>query len=206
MRLYIVRHGQTDWNLNRKLQGHSDIPLNENGIKMAHETAEKFKNVPIDYVFSSPLKRALETAEIILGNRNLPIKTDNRLREVGFGEFEGMSLTDMGESFQLFSKFFTDPEHYKTPVGGETYDDVQRRVHSFLEELYHNSQYADKNILIASHGAAIGIMAMDIERTPLKDVWKRKVVPNGSFTIVDVENGTPHLVAYGAQCDELINF
>ena len=74
MILYLIRHGQTDWNKGRKLQGRTDIPINENGRAVAELTREGFKEIPFDMAFTSPLKRARETAEIILAGRNVPIK------------------------------------------------------------------------------------------------------------------------------------
>ena len=94
MKLYIIRHGQTDWNRARRLQGRTDIPLNEWGRRVAELTREGLKDVAFDMAFTSPLIRAKETAEIILGDRNVPIIEDERIIEVNFGAYEG-------ESFQL---------------------------------------------------------------------------------------------------------
>ena len=77
--LYIMRHGRTDWNDRNKLQGQTDIPLNESGRRMAEEAAAKYADIPLDICFCSPLIRARETAEILLNGRNVPIRTDERL-------------------------------------------------------------------------------------------------------------------------------
>lgn len=87
--LYIMRHGRTDWNERNKLQGRTDIPLNEAGRKMAEEAAAVYKNVPLDVCYCSPLARARQTAEIFLKDRNIPIITDDRLIEMSFGIYEG---------------------------------------------------------------------------------------------------------------------
>ena len=88
--LYIIRHGQTDWNVGHRLQGKTDIPLNENGRRMAREAAAKYRNTHFDVCYSSPLQRAFETARIVLEGRDVPIIRDERLSEMGFGEHEGM--------------------------------------------------------------------------------------------------------------------
>ena len=81
MAIYYTRHGQTDWNLDYKIQGRKDISLNETGRKEAEELRIKIQDIPLDIIYSSPLKRAYETAEIARGDRDIPLLTDNRLAE-----------------------------------------------------------------------------------------------------------------------------
>ena len=94
MILYVIRHGETAWNKVRRLQGQTDIPLAEEGIRLAKETGIGMKDIPIDLVISSPLQRALQTAECITEGRNIPILTDERIQEISFGDWEGESLID----------------------------------------------------------------------------------------------------------------
>ena len=91
MVLYVVRHGETDWNKVKRVQGHTDIPLNEYGRHLARETAKGLKETRIDLAITSPLIRAKETAQIILGTRQIPLLEDPRIKEIGFGEYEGVS-------------------------------------------------------------------------------------------------------------------
>ena len=90
MLIYLMRHGETDWNKERRLQGQSDIPLNEYGIELAAKTAEAMAEIPFDMAFCSPLERAEKTARIILGERNTPLYTDSLLMEINFGSKEGI--------------------------------------------------------------------------------------------------------------------
>ena len=85
--VYIMRHGKTDWNAKHKLQGRTDIPLNEEGIQMAEQAKEKYKDVNFDICYCSPLVRAKQTAEIVLEGRNIPIVYDDRLMEMCFGVY-----------------------------------------------------------------------------------------------------------------------
>ena len=101
MEIYLFRHGETDWNKERRLQGHSDIPLNGFGRELAVETAGSLAGLTFDRAFSSPLKRAFETAQILLAGRNVPLETDERLMEMGFGDCEGGAF-DLPKA---------DPEH-----------------------------------------------------------------------------------------------
>ena len=87
MKIYVTRHGQTDWNVQGKTQGRADIELNEVGIKQAKQTKEELKNIDIDLIICSPLKRAKKTAEIINEGRNIPIIFDDQIIERNFGEF-----------------------------------------------------------------------------------------------------------------------
>ena len=106
--LYIMRHGKTDWNELHKLQGHTDIPLNEKGRLMAKAAHDEYMDVHIDLCFASPLIRARETAEIFLQGRDIPIEIDERLKEMCFGEYEGTE-----NSFQIpdcpINVIFEDP-------------------------------------------------------------------------------------------------
>ena len=87
--LYVIRHGKTDWNQKYKLQGRTDIPLNEEGIEMARQACERYKDVHFDVCYCSPLTRARQTAELLLEGRDVPVIYDDRLLEMGFGIYEG---------------------------------------------------------------------------------------------------------------------
>ena len=120
MELYMVRHGQTDFNKNKRLQGVIDIPLNEYGIELAEKTAEGLKDVPFDVIYSSPLSRAFQTAEIIRGDRPVEIIPTDSLLELSFGEYEG--LICKGEHYNLpdpdFMKFFDNMEKFAKEEAG----------------------------------------------------------------------------------------
>ena len=91
MNIFVVRHGQTEWNVMKKMQGSADIELNEKGLSQASDTADMLRDLAFDIIFCSPLKRAKQTAEIINDDRGLNIIFDERLRERNYGEFEGTS-------------------------------------------------------------------------------------------------------------------
>lgn len=148
MSIYVVRHGQTEWNVAGKCQGKKDIELNEMGKKQAEETAKVLKNEEIDLIISSPLKRAKETAEIIKGSRPIDIVVDERISERDFGEFEGMTKADF-DSDEIW-----DYEKNKKYEKAENVQELFDRVSSFLNDIKENK--SDKNILIVTHGG-IGI-------------------------------------------------
>lgn len=169
--LYIMRHGETDWNVRRKLQGHTDVPLNDNGRKMAKEAAEKYKDVHFDVCYCSPLIRAKETAEIFLNGRDVPIITDDRLQEMSFGEYEGTENTFAIPDCPI-NKLFLDPEKYTDPPGGaESFESLFARTGEFLREVALPLTDEGKDVLIVGHGAMNSSIICQIRNTPKKDFW-----------------------------------
>ena len=169
--LYIMRHGRTDWNDLHKLQGRTDIPLNDEGRRMAEKAAEEYRGIPLDVCWSSPLVRALETAEIVLRGRNVPVFTDNRLREMSFGEYEGLE-----NSFSIpdcpVNVIFQHPEQYTHSVGGaETFEELFARTGEFLREVIDPLLAEGKNVLIVGHGAMNLSIIGRIRNIPLRDFW-----------------------------------
>jgi probable phosphoglycerate mutase len=169
--LYIMRHGRTDWNDRHKLQGRTDVPLNAEGRWMAEKAAEEYRDVPLDVCWCSPLIRARETAEIVLCGRDVPIFTDDRLREMSFGEYEGLE-----NSFSIpdcpVNVIFQAPEKYTASVGGaETFDELFARTGSFLREVIDPLVEAGKDVLIVGHGAMNLSIISQVRNLERKDFW-----------------------------------
>ncbi|MHB0939990.1 MAG: histidine phosphatase family protein, partial [Armatimonadota bacterium] len=119
MKLYLIRHGQTDWNLAQRFQGQSDIPLNEIGRRQANALADRLSSQPFEVAYSSDLQRALETAKVIAGDR-LEIKTDLRLREMDFGDWEGATYNKIKEECPGALTTWEDDVYKNAPPNGET--------------------------------------------------------------------------------------
>ena len=143
--IYIVRHGQTDYNLEGRYAGRIDVELNEKGIEQANIIKEELKNIHFDIVFSSPLKRALTTASIITDNE---IIVDNRIIERSNGKLEGKLKTEINDDID-----FNDPNLTKYNI--ENITDFRNRIYNFFDEI---TKYKDKNILVVTH-AGVGIYA-----------------------------------------------
>ena len=169
--LYIMRHGRTDWNVERKLQGHTDVPLNEEGRQMAEEAAVRYKEVSIDTCYCSPLIRAKETAEIVLRDRNIPIWFDDRLVEMGFGESEGIKLNTLAEDAPA-NVLFQHPEKYVPGVDGESFAELYKRTGSFLKEVVEPQLKAGKDVLIVGHGAMNSSIVCQVKKMPLERFWE----------------------------------
>ena len=196
MKIYFVRHGETDWNKERKIQGQVDIPLNEFGRHLARETAKGLRDVPFDVCFTSPLGRARETAQIILQGRDVPILEDKRILEMHFGVLEGKCCSkegwDVPDSFQMF---FDDPVHYQAPEGGEDFQAVRERTGDFLNWLFAQEQYRDSTVLVTTHGAAMAGLLNNLKKKPLAEYWGVGVHKNCGVTEVDVTDGRIDIIS-----------
>ena len=195
MRLYIMRHGETAWNAQKKIQGVADIPLDGKGKELAKITGWALRDVDFDRVITSPLNRAKETARLVIGERKIPWLEDTRIQEICFGVMEGMQVSgsDHPEFQENLTKFFQDPWNFQAPENGESVEDVCRRTREFWDELVNTKEYREETILISSHGCASRAIMQNVYRD--HDFWHGKVPPNCSVNIVDVNDGKVTLVA-----------
>jgi len=188
MKLYIIRHGETQWNRERRLQGQTDIPLAGEGIRLAKITGERLREVPFDMAFTSPLKRAVQTAECVLADRQIPICPDKRIQEISFGVWEGECTLDSKVLPADFSAiFFENTEKYVRPPKGENFHDVCVRTKNFLQELINQPKYQDSNILLSTHGAAGRCLLSHFYED--NDIWRGGVPANCAVSIVEVKDG-----------------
>ena len=153
MKLYVMRHGQTEWNVLKKIQGHTDIELNETGISQAQKAKDKFNEFSIDLIISSPLKRASKTAEIINEDKKVPIIIEEKIIERGFGDIEG-ACPDTDELF--LNNNFWDYKANLTYGKVEPVADCCNKIWNFLDEV--KSKYNDKNVLLVTHGGTARVI------------------------------------------------
>lgn len=169
MKLYIIRHGETEWNKEKRLQGQCEVPLNEYGRELARITSKALCDTRFDIVYSSPLSRAYETAQIIAGDRNISIIKDDRLKEISFGVAEGMVKDELGDKI---NDFFFAPERYVPAEGGETYEEMCQRAADFIEDIIYPLRNTDKSVLIVAHGAMNKGLMLCLKNLEIKDIWK----------------------------------
>ena len=197
MRLYMVRHGETNWNKAKKVQGRADIPLNAYGRELAEKTAEGLRGISFDLAYTSPLSRAKETAQIVLQGRKIHLIEEPQIQEICFGDYEGIVYRGEGLDPQSaeFVKFFDDTANYIPKGDGESVGQLMERVDGFLKALYQNPELQDKMILLSTHGAAVTAMKNCIknEWSPAK-FWQMGVPKNCAVTIVEVEGGIPKII------------
>lgn len=189
MKIYLFRHGETDWNKERRLQGQSDVPLNDFGRRLAEETSEGLREVPFGRAFCSPLSRARETARLLLGGRGIPLEEDSRLMEMNFGEYEGEDYDrPKKDSSHPLYNFFRRPEAYAPPAGAESFQDVAARGGSFLKERVLPLEGVCGNVLIVAHGAFNRSLLYSLGVFSLENFWGIGL-PNCAATILSLEDG-----------------
>lgn len=152
IRLILVRHALTDWNLEERCHGVTDVPLGEHGIGMANSLVERLSDIPFDEVYCSDLQRAVMTMEIVLNGRTPPIHADARLRERNFGKMEGNTHA---QGLQLWPQEVSAwlQDHTYTMEGGESFEDFNSRVTACLEDILTLSD--GKTVLIVAHGGSL---------------------------------------------------
>jgi alpha-ribazole phosphatase len=169
-RLCLVRHGQTDWNLEGRYMGQSDIPLNEKGRDQAQVLSEKLRNYPFACIYTSDLRRARETAEIIAASLRLKVFSDSRLREINQGEWEGQLVDTIKDRYaDLWQQRISDPASIRPP-GGETVAEVAKRVQVVLNEIA-NSRPGD-SVLVVSHGLALATIICKVRGIPTGQAYR----------------------------------
>ncbi|HAE42360.1 MAG TPA: histidine phosphatase family protein [Clostridiales bacterium] len=194
MKIYITRHGETEWNKKRIIQGSMDSPLTEEGVRGAERLSVRLRETQFDFVITSPLYRAYRTAMIILKDRKIPIIKDDSLKEINCGIFEGFTFQEIWEKHpDLKSTLHSDPLNFRYP-GGESLNEFYDRVKNGFEEIIEN--YKDKTILIVAHGGTIkGLTSYMIEKADPSS-WFRNVVDNCSLTEIDYVDGQFRLINY----------
>lgn len=189
MRIYIVRHGETEANKKGYLQGWSNDPLNENGILLAQLTGRGMKGIRFDHCISSPLSRAKETAEIILreSGNSIPVSFDDRIKEMNFGSYERMDIRD-----EKIVRFLKEPDvNFKFPKG-ESATELMIRTQEFLKELIAKDD--DKTYLVSTHGCALRAMLNFLYDNP-DDFWHGHVPYNCCVNIIEANDGAPTLIS-----------
>ena len=177
--IYIIRHGKTELNKSNVLQGRSNYPLNDEGIRQAEETAKLLESVEFDHVYSSPLIRAVQTAEIIAPNCEM--KIDERLIEMDYGPYEGTGLRNMPEELRIF---FSDFIHNSAPDGMEQLSEVVMRTGAFLEDI----RTLEGNILISTHAIAMKGLLENLTPDSQGGYWS-KYIGNCAVYVADNKDG-----------------
>ncbi len=191
MILYLIRHGETDWNVERRCQGFSDSPLNETGLRQAEATAKHLSDIKIDAVYSSSLERAHEMAQMIARNHDLTVERMPALRELNQGEFEGLKLSELAENHSEFlQQWFRDPAEAKIP-GGESMRELQERAWAALEEIV--EKHSEGNLVIVSHNLCNMSLLCRIMKMDLAD-FRRIQQDVAAINIIEFGGRWPHPV------------
>ena len=178
--LWLVRHGQTDWNVDGRFQGQSDVPLNDAGLAQARELAAGLNGHKFSAVYSSDLIRAYQTAEIIAGRVGLPVRVDRRLREICQGEWEGLLISEVRQRFnQDFSVPYHDITRSRAP-GGESVIEVAERLTQAADDIA--LAFPVQPVLLVSHGLALAALFCRAANFPLSEVYSR--IPDNAHPLL----------------------
>ncbi len=186
MKLYLVRHGQTDLNKAKRYQGRIDVSINETGGKQVKALSARLSSEPIDKILASPLKRTQETAKIIQNSHNIDITTIDGLVEMDFGQLEGKNYEEIIKMFPNWEPSFFD----FTFAGGENLDSLVNRMKTFLESL---AQQNYQNVLVVSHSGCLRILLCLIMGIDTAKWWQFKS-DQSSLTIIEKFPESPVLV------------
>jgi broad specificity phosphatase PhoE len=182
-RLHLIRHGETDWNLEGRWQGQTDVPLNGRGRLQAEQTAVWLAGEELAAVYSSDLKRAVETARLIAQPHGVQVIIDARLRETHLGLWEGMLLSEIEANYQKeFEARRSDPLRM-APPGGENARQVRERVLAAIQDIV--AMYPHSPVAVISHGYALAVVRSHFLGIPVERMLE--LVPqNGEIIVLDV--------------------
>lgn len=193
VRIILVRHGETTWNIEGRYQGQEDTPLSQRGLQQGQLLAEALKNIPVDLCISSPLQRSYQTCKFCADLHQLPVATDVRLTEINHGLWEGVLATDIAKQYpEEFALWHTQPNLVQMPgAGGETLEDVRRRVREAFDE--YAQKYDGKTMLVAAHDAVNKAIICDLLGLGMEHFWQIKQ-DNTCINVLEYNNGTWRLV------------
>jgi broad specificity phosphatase PhoE len=176
--LILIRHGETEWNIIGRYQGQADPPLNPRGRQQSAELAEKLTEARLDMLYTSPLRRALETAEIVAERLNIPVYQDARLQEIHQGDWQTRLRSEIEGLYpELFQRWESEPWQV-TPPGGEHLCQVQARVYAAVDEIL--TRHPGKRVGLVAHRIPIALLKMRYQNLD-PDVVRSLHLPNTYF-------------------------
>lgn len=196
----LIRHGETEWNVLHRFQGLTDIPLNDTGRQQAGFAKNGLLHTDLDAIYTSPLQRAVETAEIIRGDRNIPIYPIDGFREMGIGEWEGLLVSEIDEQYPgMYDIWRTAPTQIRLK-GGEPFTETRRRAWKTFCEIV--KKHKGKTVLIVSHMMCISSILLTIAGIPLDEVWQHPI-GNAALNIVEMDEGGKAVITAWSRDDHI---
>ncbi|WP_163100799.1 histidine phosphatase family protein [Peribacillus alkalitolerans] len=182
IKLFVTRHGETEWNLEKRMQGWKDSPLTQKGLQNARLLRDRLHDVQFSTVYSSPSKRAFQTAQTIVGETT-EIRIEDDLREIGMGDWEGQKQEDIQAAYpDAFHSFWNTPHLFETS-NGETFQQLYNRVERFLHKLQHDHQ--EETVLVVTHTVFIKTLLVYCKGLPISKLWEPPYIYDTSLTILE---------------------
>lgn len=197
LELLLIRHGQTDWNVERKVMGRNPIPLNTTGRAQARDLAKGLKNIPIHAIYTSPTKRTMQTAQILMKGRDtVPLMQEEGFTEIEYGEWVGHDINQLLPSEQ-FQAYLKKPSEYAIP-GGETVVGAMQRAVAAVEKI--RTSHKGQRVAAFSHADVIRAIVVHYLKLPL-DEWQGFSIDNASMSVLQFRDEKIRLVTLNCQGD-----
>lgn len=193
--IYLTRHGQTEWNVQQRMQGHKDSPLTPLGVQQAEWLGRGLKDVQLDAVYSSSSVRAMRTAQIIRGERAIPLTACDEFKEIGMGCWEGRESGEIKQDDPEQHRYFwEDPEQFSVE-GSETFREVQERALQKLMEIVDGHE--GQSVLIVTHTVVIKVLMAHFEGRAMEKLWDLPYIYPTCLCRIDLTDGVADIVLHG---------
>jgi probable phosphoglycerate mutase len=195
LKLFITRHGETEWNVQKRMQGWKNSNLTERGVANAKALGESLKEIEFNRVYCSPLDRTRHTTELILNGRDIEVVYEENLREIHLGEVEGLNQQEANAIYSDFSIHFWEKPHLYKAKSGEDFYQVRERVINTLIRII--TENPSGNVLIVTHGVILKTIHSYFKNLSMERLWDPPFIYDTSLTIVEIENGKYNIVVEG---------
>lgn len=195
LRLYITRHGETEWNTQGRMQGWKNSNLTDRGRMNAIALGKALQNVEFKKVYSSSLDRTKVTTELILGGRDVEVVYDDNLKEIHLGELEGLTQEEIKNIYPEFESHFWKNPHEYVPKSGESFYEVKDRVIKALEQIINDNP--EGNVMIVTHGVVLKTIHSYFKNLSMERLWDPPFIYDTSLTIVEINDGMAKIIVEG---------
>ena len=189
-KLVLLRHGESQWNLENKFTGWVDVPLSPKGEKEAASAGEKLKEIPLDYAYTSLLKRAIHTLEIALDESkqtSISITKDEALNERHYGELQGLDKAETAKKFGTEQVKIWRRSYDVAPPGGESLKDTKARTLPYFQKEIEPKVKSGKNVIVAAHGNSLRSIVMELDQLDEKQVLQLEI-PTGAPLVYEFDD------------------
>ncbi len=202
-RIYLVRHGETEWNASMRYQGHADVPLSDTGRQQALLIGKRLSYEKFNVVYSSDLERAYETAKIITAFHSINVETVPELRELNFGFWEGLNLKEIKKTYPAeLEQWWDKPLSSRIP-GGETLGEMVERSVAAIKQIF--DRHSSENVLVVSHGGAIRSIVGYMLEMDLNKYWRLRQ-DNACLNIIEFPEWGKGILMLFNDCSHLKDF
>lgn len=185
-RLFLTRHGETEWNKEARMQGWGDSPLTPLGMKQGEWLRDRMIETQIDVIYTSPLGRAYRTAETIRGDRDIKIIESDGLKEIRLGRWEGLSQDEIQKKDMMnYFYFWNEPLKYVPTFNGETFGQVMDRSHNSISDILRKEK--GKNILIVTHTVTLKAYLCKLQNREIETIWDPPFIKQTSLTEIEFD-------------------